>query len=144
MVESMPTSSFLGSKIFNISDAPFWAGVNFSIAYKHRFEALGDLREKLGNFVEEEIKKQPYGEHVLYPWVDLAGLGDDSSLTFMVWIQMAPEAANKYGAMSLHLNQIALEAANKYGWEIIRFTPVELHHLEQAKAGLNIGTAITS
>ncbi|MCI5131960.1 MAG: hypothetical protein D3904_10640, partial [Candidatus Electrothrix sp. EH2] len=136
MLESMPTSSFLGRKIFNISAAPFWAGVNFSIAYKHRFEALGDLREKLGQFVEEKIKKQPYGKHVLYPWVDLAGLADDSSLTFMVWIQVAPEAAAKYGAMSLHLNQIALEAANKYGWDIIRFMPVEVHHPEQAKAVL--------
>ncbi len=142
MLETMPTRSFMGRKIFNISAAPFWAGINFSIAYKHRFEALGDLRDKLSKFVEEEIKKQPYGEHILYPWVDLAGLADDSSLNFMVWIQAAPEAASKYGAMSLHLNQIALEAANKYGWEIIRFTPVELHHLEQAKALLNnSGTA---
>lgn len=120
MIESMPTSSFMGRKIFNISAAPFWAGINFSIAYKHRFEALGDLRDKLSKFVEEKIKEQPYGEHVLYPWVDLAGLAD-SSLTFMIWIQVAPEAADKYGAMSLHLNQIALEAANKYGWDILQY-----------------------
>ncbi|XCN71932.1 MAG: hypothetical protein Q3M24_16710 [Candidatus Electrothrix aestuarii] len=120
MLETMPTSSFMGRKIFNISAAPFWAGINFSIAYKHRFEVLGDLRDKLSKFVEEKIKEQPYGKHVLYPWVDLAGLAD-SSLTFMIWVQVAPEAADKYGAMSLHLNQIALEAANKYGWDILQY-----------------------
>ena len=143
MEESMPTSSFMGRKIFNISATPFWAGINFSIAYKHRFEALGDLRDKLSKFVEEEIKKQPYGEHILYPWVDLAGFGDDSSLTFMVWVQAAPEAAHKYGAMSLDLTHIALNAANKYGWEIIRFKPVAVHHPEQAKVLLeNSSTAV--
>ncbi|MCI5127266.1 MAG: hypothetical protein D3907_01930 [Candidatus Electrothrix sp. AUS3] len=80
---------------------------------------------------------------MITPWIDFENFSD-SSLILTYWVQMKKEAAGKYPTVKRAMRKIALQAANKYGWEIIRFTPVELHHLEQAKAGLNIGTAITS
>ena len=91
----------------------------------------------MNNFFAEELQKLPYGEHIISPWIDLGGIGDDSSLSFMIWIQARPEAASEYELIQLDLTHIALAAANKYGWEILRYKPVEVHHPKQAKISLD-------
>ena len=126
MEETMLTSSFLSQKIFNLSEPPlFWKGISFYIAYKHRSEIMGEITEKLAAFVEDEIKKEPYGEHLHYPWVAFGEM-NDTSLGFWVWLQMKKEAASSYNAIGLALTQICLKAANEYGWDIVRFTHVNL------------------
>lgn len=130
MKESMPTSTFLQQKVFNLSAAPFWAGVSFHIDYKHRFEIMDDIVTKLGDYLEEEFKKLPFGDKLIAPWVDFAEM-TDLSLGMMVWVQLKPEAAAKYDVIKLRLTQICLRAANKYGWQVIRFNPVSHYQLDE-------------
>lgn len=132
MEETMPTSTFLMQKVFNLSDTPFWVGINFYIAYQHRFEIMDEIVKNLSAFLEEEFKKLPFGEHLMYPWVDFSKV-TDTSLGVMAWVQMKPEAAFKYNAAKLRLTQICFRAANKYGWEIIRFHNILQHQLNEIK-----------
>ncbi len=126
MHEIMPTSNFLRQRIMNLSETPFWVGITFYIAYKHRFTVLDEVHEKLVYFIKHEIKKKPYSEHVLDPWIEFAELSE-SSLGFWVWLRMKPEAAPAYDRIKLDLTQGALKAANVNGWEVLRFTQVQLH-----------------
>jgi len=125
MVESMPMKNFLRQSVYNISTAPFWSGITFYISYQHRDIVLDDVVAKLNAFIAEEIKVEPYAEHIVYLWVDFAEL-TDTSLGVMAWLQLAPEAAPKYGNAKMRLTQICLKAANKYNWEVLRFAPVML------------------
>ncbi len=131
MEETMPTSSFLSLKTFNLSATPFWLGITVYIAYNHRYQ-LDEITKNMTETLEEEIKKI-YGENLIAPWVELVELAD-SSMGFWVWVQMKPEAASQYGLIkNVHITQAALKAANKYGWEIIRFTNVNLHQSDNTK-----------
>jgi len=134
MHETMPTSSFLSQKIFNISATPFWAGISFYIDFQHRYVALDDIISKLTAFVEEEFKKLPFGEDAIYLWIDL-GEVTDTSLGLMAWAQMKPEAASKYSTVKMKLTQICLRAANKYGWEIKRFHQIAQHSPDSFMGG---------
>lgn len=126
MQESMPTSTFLQQKVFNISATPFWVGTNLYIAYEHRYQVMEEIVEQLGEFLEQEFKKLPFGEHLLYPWVDFSEM-TDLSLGVMAWVQVAPEAAPKYNNVRLRLTQICLKAANHYGWQVLRFHAIHKH-----------------
>jgi len=138
MIETMPTSTFLSQKVFNLSNAPFWAGINFHIDFQHRHDVLEDIVAKLTTFVEEEVKKLPFAKDVLYPWVDLGGI-NDRSLGLMAWLQMKPEAAGKYGTVPMALSKICLRAANKYGWEIKQF-----YHVSQQQPDGIVGNSVKS
>jgi len=133
MHESMPTSTFLQQKVFNLSATPFWVGTNLYIAYEHRHEVLDEIVSQLGGFLEEEFKKLPFGEHLISPWVDFSEM-TDMSLGVMAWVQVSPEAAAKYNGIKLRLTQICLRAANKYGWQVLRFHSITQHQtIESAK-----------
>ena len=128
MEESMPTSSFLAQKIFNLSDTPFWVGGTLYIAYDHRFIVFDEIVKQLGAFLEEEFKKLPFAEYLLCPWVDCAEM-TDTSLGVMAWVQVRPEAAFKYGAIQMEVVKICMRAANKFGWEIKRFHQIEQRNI---------------
>ncbi len=127
MYESMPTGTFMSQKIFNLSEAPYWVGFGFEIAYKHRFDVLDDICQKLTLMTKEEVKKVSWSEFVINPWIDFENFGD-SSLIITYWIQMKKEAASKYSTVKRALRKIALKAANKYDLEIIRF-----EHISQTR-----------
>lgn len=127
MAESMPTSSFVSRRIFNLSRAQYWAGITFHIAYKHRFTDPDEIVEKLTEMIGEDMKKTPYGDQVISPWVDFLRMGN-SSLEFMIRMRMKKEAGSKYNKVKRDLGSILLKAANQYGWEIIQFGHISLTH----------------
>ncbi len=131
MYETMPTSTFISQKIFNLSEAPFWTGFGFEISYKHRFEVF-EICQKLTDMTKEEVKKTPWSDFVIEPWIDFENFGD-SSLVITYWIQMKKEAASKYPIVKRELRKIALKAANKYDLEIIQFTNVNLHQPDEVQ-----------
>lgn len=119
--ETLPTSTFLGKQILNLSKGPFWSGITLYIDYQHRHETLGEINDKLTAFVDEQFKALPFfGENLIATWITFGEM-NDTSLGYWVWAQMKPEAGLKYSAINLNLTQICLAAANKYGWEIKRF-----------------------
>ncbi|WPD21552.1 MAG: hypothetical protein SD837_15240 [Candidatus Electrothrix scaldis] len=133
MDEYMPTSVFMNSTLLSLA-RPFWVGITFRLSYQHR--EYQEIVDKLISFVREEAKKLPYAEHIIdieNPWVELGSL-DETSLSFLVWIQARPEIAAKYSGIKRTVTHICLRAANKYGWNILQLKPVEVHHPEQAKA----------
>ncbi|MDQ6961629.1 MAG: hypothetical protein Q9M28_03740 [Mariprofundaceae bacterium] len=138
MIERMPMQQFIGQRLFNISNTPFWAGGSFNIAYQHRHGALEEITKQLCDFVEAYAKEKPYAEHLLYTWVEF-GQCTDNSLEFMVWLQLSSEAADKYDRVLLDINQVTLDAANHYQWEVLRFQPIDVH---MAKPNNFIPTAI--
>jgi hypothetical protein len=138
MDEYMPTSVFMNRTLLSLA-RPFWVGITFRLSYQHR--EYQEIVDKLVPFVRDEIKKLPYAEHIVdieNPWVELGSL-DETSLSFLVWIQARPEIAAKHSAIKRTVTHICLRAANKYGWNILQLKPVEVHHLEQAKALLGSG-----
>ncbi len=133
MDEYMPTSVFMNKTLLSLA-RPFWVGITFRLAYQHR--EYQEIVDKLTPFVREEIKKLPYAEHIVdieNPWIELGSL-DETSLSFLVWIQARPEIAAKYNGIKRTVTHICLRAANKYEWNILQLKPVEVHHPEQAKA----------
>ncbi|MDM8554137.1 mechanosensitive ion channel [Desulfococcaceae bacterium HSG7] len=132
MYESMPTDTFMSQKIFNLSEAPYWVGFGFEVAYKHRFDILDEICQKLTLMTKEEVKKVSWSEFVINPWIDFENFGD-SSLIITYWIQMKKEAASQYPTVKRALRKIALKAANKYDLEIIRFE--HIHHTNPDEAG---------
>ena len=136
MLESVPTSSFMIQKIFNLSVAPFWVGFGFELSYKHRREILNDICEKLTAITEQELQKTSFAEHVIAPWIDFENFSA-SSLILTYWVQMKKEAAGSYPTVKRALRKIALKAANKYDLEIIQLHHIDVHHPDEAKALLN-------
>jgi len=130
MVETMPTSQFLGENIRNISAAPFWAGITFYVAYQHRFDVIDDIARKIDDFLKEEFKKLPFGKLLMGTWVECGEIAD-TSLGIWVWVKMDTEAAANYSGINLALKQISLRAANKYGWEIKRFHQIAQQQLDE-------------
>ncbi|MDM8545650.1 AAA family ATPase [Candidatus Venteria ishoeyi] len=123
--ETMPTTEFLEQRLLNLSRGPFWVGINFEIAYKHRHEILDKVLGQLETFLGEEFKSLPFfGERFLYPWVDVAGF-TEASVTAMVWVQLESSAAEKYPSIAINMRRICLKAANTYDWEIKRFYAIE-------------------
>ncbi|MCI5217651.1 MAG: hypothetical protein D3914_00295 [Candidatus Electrothrix sp. LOE2] len=140
MDEYMPTSAFMNRTLLSLA-RPFWVGITFRLSYQHR--EYQEIVDKLIPFVREEVKKLPYAEHIVdieNPWVELGSL-DETSLSFLVWIQARPEIAAKYSGIKRAVTHICLRAANKYGWNILQLKPVALHHPEQAKALLDNSAA---
>lgn len=118
MHETMPTSTFMSQNVFSISQAPFWVGFGFELAYQHRRE-MDDICQKLTAITEEELQKAAFADLVIEPWIDFENFGD-SSLILTYWVQMKKEAAASYPAVKRALRKIALKAANKYDLEIIQ------------------------
>ncbi|MEM7018126.1 MAG: hypothetical protein AAF512_12405, partial [Pseudomonadota bacterium] len=120
MVETMPTAQFLQQSIQNMSATPTWIGIDFHIAYEHRFEIVSDIFEKLSEYVKEEFKKLPRGEFLNDIWVDVSGL-NERSISLMLWGQFKPEGVGARFTILLDFNRIALQAANKFNWQILQF-----------------------
>ena len=136
MDEYIPTASFMNRTLLSLA-RPFWVGITFRLSYQHR--EYQEIVDKLVPFVREEIKKLPYAEHIVdieNPWIELGSL-DETSLSFLVWIQADPEIAPKHSGIKRAITQICLRAANKYGWNILQLKPVEVHHPEQGKVLLD-------
>ncbi len=126
MIERMPTRNFIGRNLFNISMTPFWAGGSFQIAYHHRYAVRNEITKQLRDFVDAFAKSRMYGKHLIYTWIEF-GKCTEHALEFMVWLQLAPEAAEYYDRVLLDINQVCLDAANHYHWEILRFQTIDVH-----------------
>lgn len=128
--ESMPTGLFLKQRVLNLSTNPFSVGITLQISYKHRYEILNQVIEKLELFVKDKFNKLPLAENLLDFLIDVNHLNDDS-IDVMVLAKMQPIAAENYLAIKRHLQKICLQAANEYQWEIKK-----IHSIEQTHAPL--------
>ncbi|MCP4687096.1 MAG: hypothetical protein GY859_03540 [Desulfobacterales bacterium] len=124
MRETMPTSAFLNEKIFNLSAAPYWSGIMFYLAARHRLDALkiGKILEKR---TDEEMKQ--FGAQYLETWAEFCELTEDSALGFMVWVRMDKDAGALYSRVKMTITQTALTAANENNWDIVRFSHIQLY-----------------
>lgn len=125
MKHSMPTSSFLGQKIINLSIAPLWTGTTFYISYKHRY-MIDDIMAKLDSAMREGLKAY---EHIQDYWVALGEL-TETSLGFWVWVLLGPEGASAHDNVKYSLPDICLRAANEHKWDVQRFVDINLHSLK--------------
>ena len=114
---SYPVADFLHGHPRNLSRNVFSVHQVLPVDYRlhHRVnrEAVAAVKAHL----EEELRKEPYGEHLIQVIVELKELGS-SSLDVITIAKFGGEAGSEYHEIGWKLQQVALEASNRNGWEI--------------------------
>ena len=84
---------------------------------KHQSIVLDEIPSKLNALVEEELAKEPYGEHLIQTRVELANL-NNSALNVLIGAMFTGKADSEHRVIRKKLIKIGVEACNRFGWQI--------------------------
>ena len=102
--KSYPTADFLHQHPRNLSINVFAVNAILGIDYKYRNIVNTEVITKVKAFMEEEFKKEFYGEHLVQVIVELKNLGE-SSLDIITIAKFSGEAASEYTEIGWKLQQ---------------------------------------
>ena len=124
-----PTCDFLAQHPRNLSINVFNVTGSLHLGLKHRGIVLEEVPAVLKQMLEERIKSDWIGEHLVRILVNLRKV-DSSSLEIFIILVFKGPAASEQTEIGWLIHQVALEACNKHGWEI----PYDRLTVNQAEA----------
>jgi len=129
-LQSIPTTAFIDTHPRNLSRDGFWVSTKFGIDYGHQPEATSTVRQQFAAYVEQGLRADPVGEHLLAFGLEFDSAGA-SSLDYLLMARFGGGAADKYFYTRRLLQRLAVEACNHHGWTI-PFNQIVVHNAATA------------
>lgn len=124
-LQSMPTIAFIDTHSRNLSRDGYWTSTKFGIDYAHQQGATTTIRQQFADHVEQGLRADPVGAHLLDFNVEFDSAGA-SSLDYLFMARFSGAAADKYFYTRRLMQRLAVDACNHYGWTI-PFNQVVVH-----------------
>lgn len=124
-LQSMPTEAFINTHSRNLTQDGYWVSTKFGIDYAHQRGATSTIREQFSAYVEQGLRADPVGAHLLDFGLEFDCAGA-SSLDYLLMARFGGAAADKYFYTRRLLQRLAVEACNHHGWTI-PFNQIVVH-----------------
>lgn len=129
-LQSIPTTAFIDMHPRNLSRDGYWVSTKFGIDYGHQPQATSAVQQQFAAYVEQGLRADPVGEHLLGFGLEFDSAGA-SSLDYLLMARFGGGAADKYFYTRRLLQRLAVEACNHHGWTI-PFNQIVVHNAPAA------------
>lgn len=118
MTHLIPTADYFAAGYRNLSTPDgFRVATIFGVDYELQSTPHQEISQLFKSGLEKYIKEKPYFDDVQAVDADFHSAGD-SSLNYLVFLELKAEAASHYNRIRRHLQQACVTVCNEQGWSI--------------------------
>ncbi|MBF0468365.1 MAG: hypothetical protein HQK61_05710, partial [Desulfamplus sp.] len=124
--KTFETSTFLGLNPINLSINTFGVFITFGFDYEHQQLITREIPDKLREFLETELTREPYGKDIVELTVQFKEAGA-SSLDLLIITVWSGKWASDSLSIGRAIQRMIVDACNKYNWGI-PFNQITVHY----------------
>ena len=118
MTQLIPTADYFAARYRNLSTLDgFRVATIFGVDYALQTTPHQEISALFKSGLEKYIQDKPYVDDVIEVNADFHSAGD-SSLNYLVFLELKPSGASHYNRIRRHLQQACVTVCNEQGWSI--------------------------